>query len=57
MATNKDIFYLDKVFPEPCKIFSESYKSTEEIIMNAIIVLDTNVLLVPYDTNERTSTI
>ena len=48
----KDIFYLDKVFPEAEKVFSETYKSVGEIIRDCIIVLDTNVLLLPYDTNE-----
>lgn len=49
----KDFFYLDKVFPEPDKIFSENFKSAKEIISDAIIVLDTNILLVPFDTNEK----
>jgi hypothetical protein len=53
MTDKKDIFYLDKVFPEAGKIFSENFKSAEQIIENAIIVLDTNVLLVPFDTNEK----
>lgn len=53
MTEKKDIFYLDKVFPEADKIFSENFKSAEEIIRNAIVVLDTNVLLVPFDTNEK----
>lgn len=49
----KNIFFLNKVFPEPDKIFSENFKSASEIISDAIIVLDTNVLLVPFDTNEK----
>ncbi len=53
MTDKKDLFYLDKVFPEADKIFSENFKSANEIIANAIIVLDTNVLLVPFDTNEK----
>jgi rRNA-processing protein FCF1 len=53
MAEQKDLFYLDKVFPEADKIFSESFKSAEGIIKDAIIVLDTNVLLVPFDTSEK----
>lgn len=53
MAEKKDIFYLDKIFPEADKIFSENFKAAEEIIKNGIIVLDTNVLLIPFDTNEK----
>jgi hypothetical protein len=53
MTDKKDIFYLEKVFPEADKIFSENFKSAKEIISNAIIVLDTNVMLVPFDTNEK----
>lgn len=49
----KNIFYLDKVFPEADKIFSESFRDPEEIIKDGIIILDTNVLLVPFDTNEK----
>jgi predicted nucleic acid-binding protein len=53
MTVKRDIFYLDKVFPEADKIFSENFKNAKEIIKNGIIVLDTNVLLVPYDTSEK----
>ena len=53
MADKKDLFYLDKVFPEADKIFSESFKSPSEIIEDCIIVLDTNVLLVLFDANEK----
>lgn len=53
MNDKKDIFYLDKVFPESGKIFSENFKPFSEIIKDGIIVLDTNVLLVPFDTNEK----
>jgi predicted nucleic-acid-binding protein len=53
MTNKKDVFYLDKVFPEADKIFSESYKSSSDIFKNSIIILDTNVLLVPFDTNDK----
>lgn len=56
MTENKDIFYLDKVFPEPAQIFSENFKAAEKIITDGIIVLDTNVLLVPFDTSEKNVT-
>jgi len=53
MAENKDLFYLDKVFPEPDKIFSANYKSIDELFKTAIFVFDTNALLVPFDTSEQ----
>lgn len=53
MSEKKDIFYLDKVFPEPGKIFSENYKNASEILKDCIVVVDTNILLIPYDTNEK----
>ena len=53
MSEEKDLFYLDKVFPEPDKIFSADYKRVDELFKTAIFVLDTNALLVPFDTNEK----
>lgn len=53
MTDSKNIFYLDHVYPEPDKIFSESFKNSSELIGDAVIVLDTNVLLVPFDTAEK----
>lgn len=53
MSEQKDIFYLDKVFPEADKIFSETYKGINEILSDCIVILDTNILLVPFDTNEK----
>lgn len=53
MTNKNDFFYLDKVFPESDKIFSENFKNADEIIKNGIIVLDTNILLVPFDTSEK----
>lgn len=49
----KNIFYLDKILPEPDKIFSFEYKSINEIITNCVFVLDTNVLFVPFETSEK----
>ncbi|MDR6760167.1 putative nucleic-acid-binding protein [Flavobacterium sp. 2755] len=51
--SEKNIFYLDEVFPEADKVFSTVYKSSQDIIKSGIIILDTNVLLIPYDTNEK----
>lgn len=53
MSENKDLFYLDKVFPEPDKIFSAQYKSLQDLFKTAIFVFDTNALLVPFDTSEK----
>jgi rRNA-processing protein FCF1 len=53
MAENKDIFYLDKVYPEPDKIFSETFSGANNLLKDSIIILDTNVLLIPFDTNDK----
>lgn len=53
MSDNKNIFYLNEVFPKSEEIFSSEYKNVDVIFKNGIIVLDTNVLLVPYDTTEK----
>ena len=53
MSETKDIFYLDKIFPEADKIFSEQFRALNEILRGALFILDTNVLLVPYDTSEK----
>lgn len=49
----KDIFYLDKVFPDASRVFSEEFKDAAIISRDAIYILDTNVLLVPFDTTEK----
>jgi predicted nucleic acid-binding protein len=51
--SDKDIFYLDKVFPEPDKIFSFEYETLDTVASDCIFVLDTNVLFVPFDTSEK----
>ena len=51
--SDKDYFYLDKVFPEPEQIFSFEYKSIEQIQKDCIFVFDTNVLFVPFDSSEK----
>lgn len=53
--SDKDYFYLDKVFPEPEQIFSFEYKSIEKIQKDCIFVFDTNVLFVPFDSSEKSS--
>ncbi|WP_374442726.1 PIN domain-containing protein [Epilithonimonas sp.] len=51
--SDKDYFYLDKVFPEPENIFSFEYKSIEQIEKDCIFVFDTNVFFVPFDSSEK----
>lgn len=53
MSDSRDLFFLDKIFPEASKIFSEQFKTVNEILKDALVVLDTNVLLVPFDTTEK----
>lgn len=53
MSEKKDIFYLDNIFPDAPKIFSFEYKPLNELVDNSIFILDTNVLFVPFDTNEK----
>ena len=43
-----DIFIAKSIYPEAEAIFSTHLKSLEEIKDNAVIVFDTNALLVPY---------
>jgi len=37
MAEKKDIFYLDKVFPEADKIFSENFKSARKFFKTGLL--------------------
>ena len=48
----KDLFYLNKIFPEPEKVFSFKYKEINDIKDTCIYILDTNVLLIPYFTSK-----
>jgi uncharacterized protein YutE (UPF0331/DUF86 family)/rRNA-processing protein FCF1 len=43
-----DIFIANSIFPEVAPLFSTYVKSLETIKSDAIVVLDTNALLVPY---------
>lgn len=54
---DKDIFYLEGVFPEADKVFSSNYPSIEDIKENCLFVLDTNILFVPFDTSEKSLTV
>ena len=51
--SEKDIFYLDKVLPEPDMVFGFDYLPIEDIVKDCVFVLDTNVLFVPFDTSEK----
>lgn len=53
MSEINDLFYLESVYPEAAEIFSFDYKSLEAITENCVYVFDTNVLLVPFNTNEK----
>lgn len=50
---DKDYFYLNKVYPDADKVFSIKFRKPEDIIKDGVIILDTNVLLAPFDTNEK----
>ncbi len=51
--SEKDYFYLEKVLPEPEKIFSFDYKTLDSVLKTCVFVLDTNVLFVPFDASEK----
>lgn len=53
MSESKDLFYLERILPDPAMIFTAEYKSARELFGNAIFVFDTNALLVPFDTSQR----
>jgi hypothetical protein len=43
-----DNFYLEKIFPEPSKLFEFEFKDLDSICKDCIYVFDTNVLFVPF---------
>lgn len=47
------LFHLSKKFPDAKSIFSVSIPSVKDFIDEALIVLDTNVLLIPYDVQPK----
>lgn len=49
-----DIFIANDIYPDPVQIFNSKFKTREEIKNDCFIVLDTNVLLLPYTTSEAT---
>src|SRR5580704_7524154 len=54
--TEADIFALEGIFPEASAVFASKAKTLEDAKGNAIIVLDTNTLLLPYVTGSKTLT-
>jgi len=48
-----DKFYLNKLFPEPDKVFSFDYKSYDSTKDDCVFVIDTNVLFVPFQTSKK----
>ena len=47
-SSNENIFNNEKIFPEPFRVFEKDSSTLEDARKNAIIVLDTNILLFPY---------
>jgi rRNA-processing protein FCF1 len=48
-----DIFIADRVFPEADAIFATKFEPLETVKDEALIILDTNVLLLPYTTSKE----
>lgn len=55
MAKNDeyDVFIRNTLFPDPQQIFSWQPEPLNEIKTDCIVVLDTNVLLVPYNVSGK----
>lgn len=53
MSGNKDIFIINKIFPNAKDIFTISGKSTSEIKNDCLFVFDTNSLILPYTTSSE----
>lgn len=49
----EDYFSLEKIYPDAGKIFSFPYKPLKEVAKNCVFVLDTNILLIPFDVSEK----
>src|SRR5260370_38439269 len=53
---NLDIFALERRFPEPHELFSFENPPLESVKDHCDVVLDTNVLLLPYGTGSKSLT-
>lgn len=49
----RDIFIRNSIYPDPQQIFSWQPKSLDDIKNDCLVVLDTNVLLVPYNVSGK----
>ena len=54
--TEAGIFALEGIFPDASAVFASKPKTLEDTRGNAIVVLDTNTLLLPYVTGSETLT-
>ena len=48
----KDIFYRQRIYPDAAGIISWSPRSLEDVKDSAVVVVDTNALLVPFGTGK-----
>lgn len=49
----QNIFVLNKIYPNAESVFAFRPKTLEQIKENCLVVLDTNVLLIPFDTGKE----
>ncbi|EII2984701.1 DUF4935 domain-containing protein [Vibrio parahaemolyticus] len=53
---DKAVFALEQIFPDASGIFTPSYKKLNDSFQESLIVLDTNVLLLPYSMSNESLT-
>lgn len=53
MSTDKDMFIINKIFPNAKDIFTISGKPISEIKNDCLFVFDTNSLIIPYTTSSQ----
>lgn len=51
--TRTDPFIADKLFPDPAGLLLANHKRLDEVLNDALVVLDTNALLVPYGIGKK----
>ena len=52
-----DPLYLDTVYPDAYEVFGFAPRPLKDVLANAVFVLDTNALLVPYERTPQASTL
>ena len=52
-GNEQNIFILRSLYPDAEAIFSFKPQTLEQIKDNCLVVLDTNVLLLPFDTGQQ----